>query len=239
MSHIDFSVVNNRLHIVIDRAEKANAMDSKIAKQLMALIKKYSSKVRCIALEGRGKNLSSGADLAWIYKEANLLPLAEMYWTFLTCAVPIVSAAKGKNTGGALGLLAAADVAVGTPESSYQLTETRLGLSPGIITPLLQWRMGSRRLAELALLHPVISADRALEIGLLSAVEANTQAYIEHCQHQFEKATARSLSVTKAMLLKNSGITKQVLVKCARQSSQLAKDNETRQRIALFLRNSQ
>lgn len=235
MGKIQTDLQQGRLQIYISRPEKANALDRSMAHSLSRALKTPNRNVRMIVIEGIGKNLSAGADLQWLLDEKNLMSFAEMYWAMLACPLPIVVVGKGINTGGALGLLAASDVAIGTPDSQYRLTETLFGLSPGIITPIVAWRVGSRRMTGMSLLHTSLNASLALEYGLLSTVEKNTKRTLDIYQDRFAQATPAAIAETKKMLLKTSGLSKSLLTQCAKASSALVKTASTQLRIREFL----
>jgi methylglutaconyl-CoA hydratase len=69
---------------------------------------------------------------------------------------------------GGTGLVAACDIAVGTPEAKFCLSEAKLGLSPATISPYVIRAMGEREARRYFLTAEVFDAAEAFRIGMLS-----------------------------------------------------------------------
>ena len=82
---------------------------------------------------------------------------------------PVVARVAGPARAGGLGLIAAADIAVCTPEATFAFSEVRLGVIPAVITATVLPRLAPRAAAELYLTGDVFDGRRAAEIGLVTA----------------------------------------------------------------------
>jgi methylglutaconyl-CoA hydratase len=71
---------------------------------------------------------------------------------------------------GGTGLVAACDIAVGTPDAKFCLSEAKLGLSPATISPYVMRAMGERLARRYFLTAEVFDAAEAYRIGMLSAL---------------------------------------------------------------------
>jgi methylglutaconyl-CoA hydratase len=71
---------------------------------------------------------------------------------------------------GGTGLVAACDIAVGTPEAKFCLSEAKLGLSPSTISPYVMRAMGERLARRYFLTAELFDAAEAYRIGMLSAL---------------------------------------------------------------------
>jgi methylglutaconyl-CoA hydratase len=74
----------------------------------------------------------------------------------------------GPAFAGGVGLVAACDIAVGTVDAEFALTEAKLGLSPATISPYVVRAMGERMAHRYFLTAEKFSAAEAYRIGLLS-----------------------------------------------------------------------
>src|SRR4026207_785238 len=70
--------------------------------------------------------------------------LAEMLATLDRLPKPTIARVHGPVFAGGTGLVAACDIAVGTPEAKMCLSEAKLGLSPATISPYVMRAMGER-----------------------------------------------------------------------------------------------
>ena len=66
--------------------------------------------------------------------------------------------------------MAACDIALGTPEAKFCLSEAKLGLSPATISPYVVRAMGERMARRYFLTAEVFGAEEAHRIGLLSGL---------------------------------------------------------------------
>jgi len=134
---------------------------------------------RALILTGSGKHFSAGADLNWMKSSAKLsrsrnlgeaMRLTAMFEAVANLKVPSIAVAKGSVFGGAVGLVAACDIAFATDDARFCLSEVRLGLIPAVIYPYLARRMRPGQLRRLALTAKVFDAGIAHNAGLIDVV---------------------------------------------------------------------
>jgi methylglutaconyl-CoA hydratase len=171
--------------VTLDRPELRNAFDDGLIKKLHAAFDDVSKDkaVRVMVLAGNGPAFCAGADLNWMkrmagysYDEnlADARALAEMLAALDRLPKPTIARVHGPVFAGGTGLVAACDIAVGTPEAKFCLSEAKLGLSPATISPYVLRAMGERMARRYFLTAEVFDAQEALRIGMLSAlVEPN------------------------------------------------------------------
>src|SRR5678816_1633051 len=137
------------------------------------------SSTRVVVLGGNGPAFCAGADLNWMKRmsayghEENLRDaraLADMLATLAGLAKPTIARVHGPAFAGGTGLVAACDIAVGTPEAKFCFSEAKLGLSPATISPYVMRAIGAREASRYFLTAEVFDAAEALRIGMLSAV---------------------------------------------------------------------
>jgi len=99
---------------------------------------------------------------------ADARALAQMLATLDRMPKPTIARVHGPVFAGGTGLVAACDIAVGTPEAKFCLSEAKLGLSPATISPYVIRAMGEHNARRYFLTAEVFDADEALRIGMLS-----------------------------------------------------------------------
>jgi 2-(1,2-epoxy-1,2-dihydrophenyl)acetyl-CoA isomerase len=133
--------------------------------------------VRALVLTGEGRGFCSGQNLK--ASEALGADIAagvmRFYWpafrALRECRVPIVVAVNGVAAGGGFSLAMSGDMIVAARSASFIQVFSRIGLVPDLgSTWLLPRLIGRQRALELMLLNEPLSAERALEWGLVRQV---------------------------------------------------------------------
>ena len=165
--------------VTLNRPELRNAFDDALIGQLKKAFLDIQADpaVRVMILAGNGPAFCAGADLNWMkrmagydYEEnlADATALAEMLAALDRLPKPTIARVHGPVFAGGTGLVAACDIAVGTPEAKFCLSEAKLGLSPATISPYVLRAMGERTARRYFLTAEVFDAQEALRIGMLS-----------------------------------------------------------------------
>lgn len=165
--------------ITLDRPAVRNAFDDALIASLTSLLREIEKddNIRVVVLAGNGPAFCAGADLNWMkrmagygYDEnrADAQALAAMLATLDRLPKPTIARVHGPAFAGGTGLVAACDIAVGTPEAKFCLSEAKLGLSPATISPYVLRAMGERMARRYFLTAEVFDAAEASRIGLLS-----------------------------------------------------------------------
>jgi methylglutaconyl-CoA hydratase len=108
----------------------------------------------------------AGYDYAANQRDAQAL--ADMLAALDRMPKPTIARVHGPAFAGGTGLVAACDIAVGTPQAKFCLSEAKLGLSPATISPYVIRAMGEREARRYFLTAEVFDAAEAFRIGLLS-----------------------------------------------------------------------
>ena len=80
---------------------------------------------------------------------------------------PVLGLVHGEAIGGGVGLAAACDGVLATDDSSFTLSELLFGLTPAVILPYLAQRLSAQRLRWMALTSQRVTADQAVQLGLI------------------------------------------------------------------------
>jgi len=165
--------------VTLDRPEVRNAFDEVLIEKLLEAFVDVASDsgIRVVVLAGNGPAFCAGADLNWMKRMAgygrdeNLADaraLAEMLAALDRLPQPTIARVHGPAFAGGTGLVAACDIAIGTPEAKFCFSEAKLGLSPATISPYVMRAIGERAAHRYFLTAEVFGAEEALRIGMLS-----------------------------------------------------------------------
>lgn len=87
------------------------------------------------------------------------------------CTKLIIGRVQGKAVGGGVGIIAACDYVLATPESAVKLSELAIGIGPFVIEPAVSRKIGKMAMTQMTLAaHEWKSASWALQNGLYSAL---------------------------------------------------------------------
>jgi len=199
--------------VTLNRAEKHNAFDDEMIAELTRLFKKAGEddSVRAVILQAKGKSFSAGADLNWMKKmagytqeqnEQDAMGLAIMLQTLYTLPKPTIARVQGAAFGGAVGLIACCDIAVGSKLSKFCLSEVKIGLIPATISPYVVEAMGARVCRRYFQTAEVFSARRARRLGLLSeaVTEDELDSTIDDLITNVMKNGPQAVSQSKALV---------------------------------------
>jgi methylglutaconyl-CoA hydratase len=166
------------LRVTLARPEKRNAFDGGLIRELTSAFADVGD-ARAVVLAGDGPSFSAGADLEWMRAsvdlpyEANLEEAVRVRRMLLAvdgCPAPVVARVHGHALGGAVGLIACADIAVASPGTVFGLTEVRVGIIPAAISPFVLARIGPGAARRYFLTGERFAAAEAHRIGLVHEI---------------------------------------------------------------------
>ncbi len=169
--------------VTLNRPELRNAFDDALILNLTKVLSdiEKDGAVRVMVLAGAGKAFCAGADLNWMKRmagygyEQNLADaraLAQMLKMLDRMPKPTVARVHGPAFAGGVGLVAACDIAIGSEDAEFALTEAKLGLSPAPISPYVVRAMGERASRRYFHTAERFGATEAHRLGLLAMVSA-------------------------------------------------------------------
>ena len=236
--------------VTLNRPELRNAFDD----ALILLLRKTfvelenDASVRVVVLAGNGPAFCAGADLNWMqrmagygYDEnlADARALADMLATLDRMGKPTIARVHGPVFAGGTGLVAACDIAVGTPEAKFCLSEAKLGLSPATISPYVMRAMGERLARRYFLSAEIFDAAEAYRIGMLSALvspadlDATVDTLVKHLLAGGPQAHAKIKALIRAVT--GAPLDDAQIADTARRIAEIRVSPEGREGIASFL----
>ncbi len=171
------------LWVTMNRPERLNALNPGMVTELRDLFVGlyWRHEVRVVVLRGAGMNFCAGLDLKERGNNGGAGPgeglisqrrISEIVIAMRRCPQPIIALIDGAASGGGFALALASDVRIATPTLKMNAAFIRIGLSACDIgvSYFLPRMVGSSVAAELMLTGRFLRADRALALGLVSAV---------------------------------------------------------------------
>lgn len=167
--------------LTLDHEERRNALGPDLMAALRGRLEQLADDgdVRVLVLTGAGSAFSAGADLDWMRSQADSTHdeavadsrrLEDLFRTLDTFPRPVVARVNGHALGGAMGLIASADVAVAVDDAKLGFTEARLGLAPAVIATYVLPKIGPSAARRFFLTGEVFDATTARDLGLVHEV---------------------------------------------------------------------
>jgi methylglutaconyl-CoA hydratase len=236
--------------VTLNRPDVRNAFDDALIASLTKAFDALNrdTTVRAVVLAGNGPAFCAGADLNWMKRMAgysydeNLRDagaLADMLATLDGLDKPTIARVHGPAFAGGTGLVAACDIAVGTPEAKFCFSEAKLGLSPATISPYVMRAIGARAASRYFLTAEVFDAAEALRVGMLSALvpaaelDATVDGLIQNLLAGGSEAHARIKDLIRQVA--GRPIDNALKSDTARRIAEIRASTEGREGIAAFL----
>lgn len=181
---VNYEIEDYVATIRLNRPEVMNALNREAYAQLESAFKEAHSDpdVRCVILTGEGRAFCSGDDVRQIMlgeqKETTVARLLDVRprptpaaQAILECDKPVIAAVNGAAVGWGMDMSLFADIRIASTEAKFG----ELFIKRGLVADIGGlWRLpsvvGPSKAAELLFTGDVISAQQALEIGLVSQV---------------------------------------------------------------------
>ncbi len=204
---LDFDVRDGVAYITLNRPEAGNALNQEMGQELLRAVMRCDEEpeVRAVVLAGAGRMFCVGGDLRSFTEQGEQLShhLKEVT-TYLHAAIsrmarmdpPVVAAVHGAAAGAGLSLTCACDLVVAAESSRFSMAYTKAGLTPdGSSTYYLPRLVGFKRAMELVLINRELSAQEAVEWGIVTRVVPDDDL----SEHGAELASQLAAGATRAL----------------------------------------
>ncbi|WP_378942433.1 enoyl-CoA hydratase-related protein [Mesorhizobium sp. ANAO-SY3R2] len=167
--------------------------------------------LRAVVIAAAGDTFSAGGDLGWMQAALNdpeglgrrdVSRLGRLLETITTFPVPVIARVNGAAYGGGFGLVCSSDIAIASSNATFGLTEVRLGVVAGTISPCVLRRIGAPAMRVAALTGGIIDCDAAMRMGLVQQVVPPEQldAAVEATLSNILRASPEAVRASKQLV---------------------------------------
>jgi 2-(1,2-epoxy-1,2-dihydrophenyl)acetyl-CoA isomerase len=186
LNTLDFDVDGEIGTLTLDRPDALNAMSPEMIGELAVIAPWLADRapIRALVVTGAGRAFCAGGDVTWfqrgVEEEGVDLPaevrrgadvLHQAIVDFHRIPYPVIAAVNGPAAGAGFSLALQCDIRISSEDAFFACAYGRIGASPdGGMTYFLPRVVGQAKALELLLNDPNLSAEAALEAGLVSEV---------------------------------------------------------------------
>lgn len=197
--------------LTLNRPSVHNAFDDVMVEELTSAIHSAAEDpgVRVIKLTGSGPSFCAGADLNWMQRmasysmdenTADAMAMAHLMAQLNAVPKPTVALLRGAVFGGGVGLVSCCDIAVADDQTTFSLSEIRLGLIPAVISPYVIAAIGARQARRYFLTGERFDAATAHRIGLIHALSPDPDAETDKMCEALLKGGPSAQSEAKSLI---------------------------------------
>jgi len=249
-STIEFEKQTDVGVIWLNRPDIHNAFNEVMIQELIDCVEEVNTMddIRVLIIRGRGKSFCAGADLNWMrgvakysfeqnYKES--LNLSNCFYTVYTCKKPTIAIVHGAAIGGANGLLASCDFAYADDNTTFSLSEVKIGVVPACISPYVTKRVGEYGARELMLTGKRIKGKEAEHFRLVnkSLPAEELDAYVRSVIDLLRTSGPKAMTQCKTLIYNicNIETLDQARESTARMIAEIRASEEGQEGMAAFL----
>ncbi len=173
--------------ITLNRPDAANGVNTMMADELLEVSSqcKTDGDIKAVLLNANGKFFSAGGDIRHMVEfgdeaASRIKAMADLLHRSITnftgMDAPLIIAVNGVAAGGGFSLAISGDLVVAAESAVFTMAYTRAGLSPDLSSSYFLPRLiGLRRAQDMAFTNRLLSANEALEWGLIHRVVADNE----------------------------------------------------------------
>ena len=238
--------------LVLNRPEKRNALDAELISEIKDAVHASArdQQVRVVLLSGAGADFCSGADLSGLQRArdagvldnmADARKMAELFVEMRRHPRPIVAAVRGRALAGGCGLATAADIILSSESAQFGYPEVNIGFIPAMVMAILRRSLSEKRAFELITTGEIISAQAAMDYGLVNRIFADETFDIDVDAYAGKLAakSASAVSLSKHLLYHMDGMSFEAAIEAGVHLNAIARaTDDCKQGIDKFLKKS-
>ncbi|OBC04850.1 enoyl-CoA hydratase [Mycobacterium sp. 852013-50091_SCH5140682] len=194
--------------LTLDSPHNRNALSTALVDQLHQGLDRAAADpaVRVVVLGHTGGTFCAGADLS---EAAGREPgdiavdrareMTKTLRAILELPMPVIGAIDGHVRAGGLGLVGACDLVVAGQNSTFALTEARIGVAPSIISLTLLPKMTPRSAGRYFVTGEKFGAAEAAAIGLITMAADDVESSVAGLAAEIAKGSPQGLAASKAL----------------------------------------
>jgi 2-(1,2-epoxy-1,2-dihydrophenyl)acetyl-CoA isomerase len=182
-SLVRMTIADGVARLTLDRPERHNSLVPALLDDLLGHIDmlRDDDAIRAIVLAANGRSFSTGGDVRAFHEQADgalrdysaglVGQLNRAILALMDLPQVVIARVQGPVTGGALGLVLAADLVAAVPAAFFAPYYVTVGFAPdGGWSAILPERIGIQRAREIQLLNRHVSAAEAVALGIVTEV---------------------------------------------------------------------
>lgn len=241
--------VDRVLLLTLNRPEARNALNRALLEQLNAAIAgaEADPAIGAIVLTGNGPAFCAGADL----KETAIGIEGDDFWSRYARAnqslslhkglpkltKPVIASVNGFALAGGCGVAMSCDLVIASDEAKFGYPEVKRGLVAAMVMVSLSRLVGRRQALDLLLTGRQLSAQEALELGMINRVVPHAELRERTLEYASSVAenSASALRMTKALFYQVSELDYDRALDYARDTNQMMRQTrDAREGAAAF-----
>jgi len=216
---IFYDVSSGVLTITLNRPSTLNAFNDMMISETTGAFKQASrdETIRCVVITGSGRGFSSGQDLKDVQPREDSISIGQhvrqgynkLIHQMVNLEKPVIAAVNGVAAGAGCGVALAADLRIASYKASFIQAFSKVGLIPDSgSTWFLPRLIGYARAYEMAVTGERISAEKALEWGLINEVAPDEQLMdvVSGWAHTLAQGPTLAYGLTKRAMHRASGL---------------------------------
>ena len=167
--------------------------------------------IKLIVLDSACKVFCGGIDVGEYTSQRVFQMLDAFHATFagmLELGKPVICVVNGPAIGGGAELAAFGDLVVATPKARFAQPEISIGVFPPLASTILPFLVGPKTALELVLTGEPVTAERALELGMVNRLvpEAQLEKTVADLVNRINSHSGPVLTMAKKAILGGMGM---------------------------------
>lgn len=214
---LDFSITDRIATIRFNRPDAANGLNLQMATELNQVAQQCSNdaNIKAVILTGSGRFFCAGGDLNSMLEHetgpgAGVTEIATQLHEALSVLArmdaPVITAINGTAAGAGFSIAVTGDLVVAAESAKFTMAYTKVGLSPdGSSSYYLPRIIGIRRTQELMFTNRVLSAQEAMDWGLVTKVvpDEDIESSAREMAQIFVSGAKGSSATVKSLLMQS------------------------------------
>ena len=210
--HIKFKVEGSVARITLNRPEH-NLLNESMLRELSDAVAFAGDRdeIKLIVLDSACRVFCGGIDVGEYTSQRVFQMLDAFHAAFagmLETSKPVICVVNGPAIGGGAELAAFGDFVIATPKARFAQPEISIGVFPPLASTILPFLVGPKVALELVLTGEPVTAERAMELGLVNRLvpEAQLQQAVSDLIHRITSHSGPVLTMAKRAILGGMGM---------------------------------
>lgn len=209
---IQFRIDANVARMTLNRPEH-NLLNETMLRELADGISHAGERddIKLIVIDSACRVFSGGVDVGE-YTSQRVFQMIDAFHSvfagILEISKPVLCIVNGPAIGGGAELAAFGDLVVATPKARFAQPEITIGVFPPLASTILPFLVGPKVALELVLLGEPVTAERALELGLVNRLvpEAQLESTVKELIARISGHSGPVLTMAKKAILGGMGL---------------------------------